>query len=282
VFSASLNTLITAAGFTLVETWTSATKSAPIYKSPAASNSFGSDWYFSISRTADTDTFPAFIAGEAYNSTTHKFTSYCPTSATYTPTGTYAVNDATGQLPDSATLKRVGLTIATAGFSYWASINCNRIIIGTRIGSSDQAIYCGLYDDLLPIAMSPFPLCVVNLGGSGNQGAGSREPGATASTASAFGINTGGSSLQWTPMSTTLDTYNGKYVPSRAVIWSQRTGSQSSASGIRGLLKSAVYCAIPSSVNGDTLATLDSAGATVNYVRCGAAGGGDYWLDISV
>lgn len=279
VFAASLDTLLLAAGFTAVETWTSAAKTAMIYKSAAAGNTFGADWYFSVYRTADNATGLSFSVGEVWDTGTHKFRNYAPTVTTMTPTGLFAVNDATGLLPDASTLFKASITISAAGFSWWVSANPNRVVIADRVGASDSAVYFGLYDDLLPVALSPFPLCSTTLAGAGNSGSFTREPGATTSTASAFGLNVG-SSTQWSPMmATSVDLYQGKYIPARAAIWSTRAGGQATASGLRGLLKSVVYCAIPSAVNGDTLAVTDSVGTVVNYVKL--AGASDYWCDVA-
>jgi hypothetical protein len=265
-FMTALNTILVAAGFTAVETWTSSTNTAIIYKSPAGSNSFGSDWYLNVLRTSDAATSVSFGIAEAWNTGTKKFTNYGPTSGTFTPTSVFAVNDATGVLPTGAMAQR-SVTLSTAGFQYWVSANVNRVVVGARVGIADTAVYAGLYDDVLPIALSPFPLAMINLA-SASTGTTTREPGATISTNNAFGVATQ-TNFAWSVVyGSGLDVYQGKYIPARTCLWSSRV-SAGSANGMRGLLKDMVQCPITAAVNGDTMTVVDSVGVTKTYTRIG-------------
>jgi hypothetical protein len=276
-FMTTLDTILVAAGFTAVETWTSGNYTAIIYKSPAASNVQGADWYLNVLRSSNSSSVVSFGVAEAWNTSTKKFTSYAPANiTTQTPTATFTYNDATGVLPNG-TLMMKGIVLSTSSFPHWISATCNRVIVGTRVSSTNYGIYAGLYDDLLPAAISPFPLCVLDTAGS--NGGSTREPGATTSTANAFGLKADPGS--WGLQYGSADVYQGKVIASRAGLWSYR-GAVGGANGLRGLMKDAVQCVISSAVNGDTLAVTDSVGVTKTYTRISEAAAVHIWADQGV
>jgi hypothetical protein len=280
-FMTALNTILVAAGFTNVESWTSSTFTAIIYKSPAASNTFGSDWYLVVSRTSDADTNVSFTVAEVWDTGTKKVRNYAATATTRTPTGSYAINDATGLAPNSGTLFIATVGLSAAGFQYWVSATCDRVVVATRVSTTDSGIYAGLYDDLLPIAGSPFPLLVGNLN-SGNNNSSTREPYTTTSTSNAFIVNFPLTNCYWGPVSIGVDIYQGKYVTARVVVHSSRA-TASNMTGVRGLLKDVINANVAAAVNGDTLAVTDALGATRNYTRVGSGTTvGLYWADQGV
>ena len=269
VFAATVNTALVAAGFTAVETYTVTTTTAVIYKSPAASNVFGSDWYLTTYRTADTAVLMSFGVSEVWDTGTKKMRNYALAGATRTPTASFAINDATGLAPSAAIPASV--TLAAAGFQYWISATCNRVVIATRVGAADTASYMGLYDDVLPVAISPFPLVAVKLletspAGVG-QGGATREPNTTTSTANAFGVNI---FSQYQPATTasTVDLYRSTWVPGRSMLNTSRSGA-SGSTGLRGYLKDTAYLNT-TAVNGDTIVVTDYLGATKTYTAMGS------------
>ncbi len=290
-FAATMNTALLAGGFTFVETVTVSTQTTPIYKSPAASNSFGSDWYLGLWRGSDAAVSLKLAVAEVWDTGTHKYRNYAPNPATFTPTSAFAVNDAAGQAPGSTYggVANGGVTLAATGYQYWISVHPNRVVVGTRVGSTDYGSYAGLYDDLLPVAISPFPLCVVTLAtGSGQNtasGAATREPGTTTSTATyCFGACVSTTAGPWGPATAAADLYQGKAITARLGLYSSRANITllTGANGLRGLLKDVVYCPI-AAANGDTLAVTDPAGTTRNYVRLTETGSTCHsWVDTGI
>lgn len=258
---------------------------AAVYKSPAASNSFGADWYLSVYRSADTSTTISFAVGEVWDTGTERFRNYAPSAASVPVAVTFAVNDATGLTPASSSLRQIAPTISAAGFQYWISATPNRLTLATRVSGTGYTLYAGLYDDLLTSAMSPFPLMVSTLAASSGLGAGngsaSREPNTTASNTGNFGVNT------YYPIGLTSNTasaiYAATYVPGRPLVYSSRisagVGVGLSAVGARGILKDILYLGIAGAVEGDTLAVTDAVGAVKNYTLLSTSG---YWVDQGV
>jgi hypothetical protein len=286
----ALDPLLTAAGFTFVEQWTSANITARVYKSPAASNTQGADWYLSVYRASDSNTQLQFSVAEVWDTGTKKFRNYAPSTTSLTPVAvTFAVNDATGVLPNGV-ISRPGPTLSTAGFQYWLSANPNRVVLGTRVSVTDYGIYAGLYDDLWNTTISPFPLAVVDLAGANAQsfigGSATREPNQAGVAVANFGVQIPTVLLAVTPAWTPMiagEIYTGslKQIPSRVLLTSARAGGLGQLQGMRGLLKDMV--ATPTAAaNGDTLAVTDSAGATASYVKIGGGSTIYTWADTSV
>ena len=187
VLQAQMNTWLTANHYVLVDTVTSGTQVSKVYKSPAAYNFFGQDWYL-ITYTADQTTSSTLQYGicQAYNATTHKATKYAPriVPATVPDASDYTVVDATGLDPyNSILLSAYTSQIASSGATnVYASITADRVIING--GSSNTPQYIGLFDTLL--ASDPFPLVCTTMGTSNsssynaNWGTVTCEPGQTA------------------------------------------------------------------------------------------------------
>jgi hypothetical protein len=260
-------------------TWAATTVMSRIYKSPAASNSQGADWFLIVNRTADTATNVSLMVSEVWDTTTKRCRNYAPVTGSLTPTASFAVNDATGVAPTTTALNSVGslaLSVGTAGYTWWLSATYDRVVVATHVGTNDYAHYAGLYDDLLPIALSPFPLCVIGLQAvtgspAMNNGGASREPNQLASAALNFGVMISGTFTSWTP--TTLgvtDIYTAKTIPSRVLLSSARVAVALST-GMRGLLKDVMLNSV-TGANGDTMTLTDSAGAVTNWTRLGTSG----------
>jgi hypothetical protein len=109
------------------------------------------------------------------------------------------VTDATGVLPDSATAYQTPLTIDTAGFTYWVSVSAKRIVVATRVGTTDYGIYAGMCDNLLSTTDFPYSSVCLGVGNTGGSAslttntaasttgfAMTREPGAPAAAAGNF------------------------------------------------------------------------------------------------
>ena len=255
------------------------------YKSPAASNSFGSDWYLLVYRATDTSTACYFGVAEILDTVTGKVRNYAP-AAGYSgvpAATTFAVNDTVGLPPFST--RQIAITISAAGFQYWVSANPNRVVVGARVASTNYKMYAGLYDDILSSTISPFPLIVTDLLVSSSAGNGSgsatREPNTTTSNTGNFGVNV------FYPLGLNSDSatgiYAGTLVPGRPIVYSSRivasTSVGSSAIGARGILKDVIRQGITGSVMGDTLTVTDAASNVKTYTCFDPV---QYWVDQGV
>lgn len=258
---------------------------ADVYRSPAASNTFGSDWYLILRRASDSNVNMFYQVAENYDPVTHRASNIGGTAQAVIPVaGTYA-NPANPVAPDQSTANSASLTL-TAGtaFQYWVSATADRVVVGVRT-TAESGFYAGLYDDLLPAGVTGFPLvCVktapdltvnypIGYGISPSTGGFTREPLQTAASAQNFeaglpngnlrGPNTSNvfpSSAAFTPMTTTQALYGNTNSLSRVPVGSTRT-VVNSADAYRGLLIGCVTSLV-NSVAGDTIT---SAGKT--YVR---------------
>lgn len=280
----TVHNALTANGFTYVEAVVSG-GTARVYLSPSASNGI-IDWYLITYRASDAATQVAFSVCELYNSTTHLMRAYIPTSGASVPNAAdlYRYNDATGVGPASSSYSRFSLNISAATFSYWMSVNAGRLVISTRIGSTDQGYYLGLCDNLLPTATLPSASVQLvatpltdNTGTAGPSSGGcTREPGQTASTAQnwtanvrlsaglGFGFHTG-----------TADVYTSRLYASQAAFFSARAASSSP----RGLLRGVVAFLPTGAVAGDTATLTDLSGSTKTYTCFATVSGVSSWVD---
>jgi hypothetical protein len=271
----TLDPLLTAGGLTFVEQVINGAVTTRVYKSPAGSNFFGSDWFFSVSRATDTATTVTFRVFEQYNSSTHLCFNYAPSTNSLTPTSVFAVNDATGKAPDSASLGSNSVTISAAGFNWLTSVTANRVAIATRVSTTDYSVYLGLYRDMLPLAASPFPLVLTSLH-STTGGFATREPGTTTSVNGNFRTAL---TYTWTPTNTGASVYTGASMLSRVPIDADKTPA---GVNFRGHLTEDVWRGAPSGANGDTLsATIDGVAKTLVQFRNGA-GGATMFVDSGV
>lgn len=256
-----------------------------IYKSPAASNASGADWYLVVYRPNDTSTTINFSVAEVWDTTTKKLRNYAPNTSSAPTAGAFAVNDTVGVPPYSSTLRQIPIVISAAGFQYWISATTKRVIITTRVSTTSYMMYAGLYDDLLAPALSPYPLIVSTFSISSSQGVGTgsatREPNTTTSISYNFAVN-----LNY-PLGLTSDTASGIYaatlIPGRPVLYSGRVAAStlpgSSAIGLRGVLKDVLYQGVSGAVTGDTLAVTDAASVVKTYT---CFNNGQYWVDQGV
>jgi hypothetical protein len=134
-----------------------------IYKSPAAANGVG-DWYLITSRSADTSTTVNYGICEVYDSGTHTAFKWAPgvpaggmtlpaDRSHYTTTGTTDLRSVAA--PANQEMRS---SLATAAHGYIASFNVKRIVVSTRIVSTDSMTYLGLYDPLSVGLLNHFPL----------------------------------------------------------------------------------------------------------------------------
>jgi hypothetical protein len=260
-------------------TSTSISAMADVYKSPAASNQFGQDWYLILRRATDYAAGLSYQVAEGYSTATHKASNYGGTAATVAPSATTFVNPAAAAAPETVAVLPVALTAAIP-FTYWVSATANRVVVGVKT-SVEAGFYAGLYDDLLPAGTTQFPLaCALipatqtvayAIGGNNSVGSGgfTREPGQAASSAVNFearihnGYQVGLAVVVpggYTPSTSTAPQYGNPSSVARVMLGSART-TTTLADGLRGLLIGCVTSQYPS-VCGDTIT---SGGKT--YVR---------------
>lgn len=285
--AAALDTMIlsvtgwTAANAALV----SGTSTWNVYKSAAANNSFGSDFYVAIGWNTATPTSIFLTVFEQWNSTTHLATNFPPNTAQIPVAVTFANPNAAAALPSTGTTMHYlasGAAFTTVNpVTYVAGCTPDRIWWGTNNVAVNEGFYAGLYESANAISLDPFPLVCVKLGGTGSSNSGSgvtnpaaampglatREPGQTASSAINFSVGCGGSiSNSWTLVINSIDTYSGKYYVGRAAVFGR------SSSGFRGLLKD-VYMGPLQTQNADTVTwTLSAVNHTSYRLGGGAVG----------
>ena len=260
---------------------TSASAVADVYKSPAASNQFGQDWYLILKRSSDTNAALVYQVAEGYNATTHRASNYGGIGSLVIPVaGTFAnpLYPVTPELSPAGSAA-VGLSNATP-FTFWVSASANRVVVGVKT-NSESGFYAGLYDDLLPAGVTGFPLVCAKMppdqvlgnaiGGTTVQTTGgfTREPGQTLAATNNFEARI---SNQWqpatgaitpgnfTPMTTTAAIYGNVVTVARVMLGTARTATVT-ADALRGLL---IGCVSTSALTviGDTVT---SGGKT--YVR---------------
>lgn len=279
----ALDTHITNNGWTFVETYTSGTNISNIYKSPGASNSFGTDFYVGLNRTSTTSNVALFLC-ELYDSSTHYARKYAPPGLNAIPDTDYTVVDATGINPDSASFQKAAVItrVNSTLFTWYANVTVDRMIFGSS-ATSGELVYAGLYDPLIP--GDSFPICVMKISGSSTSattyGAVTRELNQTAATANNWAVQTNGTVISSTAsqniayganvFSTGTLLYTGN-VPVQRIFFSS---TRNTSTGIRGLLKGVVVAGSGTSVTGDTL-SYTSGGTTYNYIHAQVSSTGTY------
>lgn len=253
---------------------------ADVYKSPAASNQFGSDWYLLLRRAADTSAFVYFQVAETYNTSTHMVTNIGGTGGTVVPTTTTYQNPFAGQVPDASTVYGTSEYLVVASLlaqPYWISATANRVIVGVRGATTEFGFYAGLYDDLLPTGVTQFPLGCAKLpvtaslalgnGTAANAGGFTREPLQTVGAVGNFeaAIHNGYSGFQantgFLPLTSSSPVYGNPGSVSRVPIGSLRSATMADA--MRGLL---IGCVVSqaTSISGDSITANNK-----TYVRFG-------------
>lgn len=196
---AAFKTALTGAGWTFVENAVNGSINADVYKSPAASNSFGQDFYVSFVNSVASPTYPymSLRPHEGYDVVNHKMQKYAPTSTGLTPVaGTYLNPQADLHPANTAVL--AGYLQQYSDNMYYLSVTMDRVVLAfrSRYGSW-YSWYCGLYTPLL--AADPFPLLSITLNAyysnqSYGYGSATREWGQAASNQYNFFVQFYGSS----------------------------------------------------------------------------------------
>lgn len=150
----ALDPLITANGFTFIETVTSGSAVANIYKSPAANNSGGYDWYF-IARRSSTTSSPVFTVCEVWDDVNKQIDNFPPnlTNSGVDSDNTTA-NAPVSWTSNTAIWFNMPLNINPADAAQYIAFNVNadRIILMPFNPSSGYSniMYYGIYDPLIP------------------------------------------------------------------------------------------------------------------------------------
>lgn len=254
-----------------------------VYKSAAANNSFGSDFYFALGYNTTTPTFVLMTVFEGWNSGTNLASNFAPNSTQIPVVTTWANPNAAAALPSTGTTMAFlscSTALTTTAFSYFYSVTNDRLVFGWFSSAAQEGFYLGLYDSFQTVANDPFPLCALRFGtGFGNAmttaattlaGLATREPRQTVSTAINFGVGaTGAASSCWTlNNSTNAEIYSAFPFVSRVLLQGRASGAY------RGLLKD-IYIGPIQINNGDTI-TWSLAGTPHTAVRIFGATFGVY------
>lgn len=163
----ALASALSTAGFTLVDTVTISTRTHKVWKSAAAGNSMGLDWYLDVAYTttgagsvwlgafedyvAGTDTGyrgPYNAAGSSTPDATY-FSRYGATGSALETNWTHISNNC-GQVQTQ-----------TTAYAYWMSVTTDRVIMMTSVAPLNLT-YCGFFDMYTPwankIASAAYPL----------------------------------------------------------------------------------------------------------------------------
>jgi hypothetical protein len=279
-FMETLKPLLEAGGFTFVETWTSGNITAEIYLSPSASNGVG-DWYLLVHRATDASTSVRFCPFEIWNAGAKTMQGYAPDTFGV-PDANFRYN-ATSAISTNLWHQYNWVGLGASGFSFWTSINAQRIVVATRVSTTDYCCYTGLYDDLLPASLQMMPL-VGGLLNYNNPNGGSRhttlaactrEPGQTVTNNGNFGAAFG---QNYTYLNGAADPYLGNKYPTARV--HLQTSRSDKSLGVRGLLKDIIATyAGSAAINGDNLIVTMQDGSTKDYFRVKHSSSSLYWCD---
>ncbi len=273
VFSDMLVAYMAAHGWSAVETYTTGTQVAEVMKSASGDNG-GVDYYVVIHRAADNSASLRLCLGETYDTGDHKLGKYVPHSTNAAPEATTFTWDSSGQVPNTANMAAnkidgCELIIAAAGFSYWISCNAKRLIVATRIVTSDFQVYAGMVENMLDETDHPssaVALLLGTLGMNGNAGyppsdyrnltGMTREPGQASSDTPNFaiGCQTFNLAFGW-PSLAGVNSANSIYDPDRYI--ATRIFGRSARGAVytpRFLLPAdCIAVPRPDSVHGDTV-----------------------------
>lgn len=268
-----LDGYLLAAGFTLFDAaYTSGTDITNVYKSALATNGVV-DWYLIIRRLAITGSL-YFSVCESYVAGTHLASTYPPASTVAATVGTPTAGFANSQaaaLPTSALINyQPSALVTTSPFNWVLSVNPLRVIFGTRRNAMfNSAVYAGLYDDLLPLAISPVPLIVSRLliqSSFTSNGATTREPNQLSSVTNNFHVWTTNTPITYSA-GISISPYVDPYVPAeRMAILS---GRGTLATGLRGYFKDMYMWEAASGFNGDKVNILRTDATTATYRTLG-------------
>lgn len=179
----ALATKLLAAGYTLEDTVVISTRTHKVYKSAAAGNTYGLDWYLDVSYPTTGITGGVYITPfEGYNSTTHLATrgpySGSSGATTMDPT-TYSRYGATASAletnwANTATHSSLDNPLSISEFALMASVNRNRVILA--VSTDPQFVsYAGFFTPtaghVAHAGAAMYPLITTRVTGSGGSSA---------------------------------------------------------------------------------------------------------------
>lgn len=214
-----------------------------VYRSPAAGNFFGSDWYFALGYdTAASSTLYSCIF-EDWDATNKLAVRFAPSTTGLVPGTGYVNPQAASALPAGFTLSHL---LPTTAFTYASSALIDRLAIGAWTAASTARFgwYVGLYDSFYSTADDPFPLVICTIGVNGghsgglgltSRGASPREPMTTLANTPNFFVTQGSGLVtngehRWNP--STLNAYQNRPWVSRVLV-NGRGGAWSGDGSIR-------------------------------------------------
>ena len=164
-------------------TWT-------VYRSPAAANFFGQDWYFALGYDPSTMTSLYSCLFEDWDATNKLAVRFAPSTNGLVPAAGYTNPQAPSALPAGFLLAHL---FPTTAFTYAYSVLIDRVAIGSwAAGATRFGWYIGLYDSFFSTTDDPLPLVICQIGGYNNGssqvGASTREPMTTSANSGNFWV----------------------------------------------------------------------------------------------
>lgn len=236
-----------AAGFTLVSqdvafTANTLAHHVDVYRSPAASNIEGKDWYLAVIEWLNNgQRILRFAILEGWDPVANKGTRYSPLANNIAPAADGSVG-ATAAGPEAFAGPAIGWP--DTGTSFILTADANRVMFSLGIpGASSQTLYAGLMDRMHPEAVDGFPLVGINLtSGSNNPSAGygwtTREPGQGSASTMNFRTQLTGYT-QWDRLFivgsyTSAEAISGRQILSPCVVHASRNPTNSARGLLRG------------------------------------------------
>lgn len=141
-----------------------------VYRSPAASNFFGQDWYFALGCDTSAQTTLYSCVFEDWDSTNKRAVRFAPSSTGLVPAAGYINPQAPSALPAGFTLSHL---LPTTVFTYAYSTLIDRVAVGAWTSSTVSRFswYIGLYDSFYSTTDDPFPLALLSIGVAPNYNA---------------------------------------------------------------------------------------------------------------
>lgn len=189
---------LVAVGYTRVETGlASGGVTWAVYKSPAASNFFGADWYFALGYDTSAQTTLYSCVMEDWDATNDLAIRFAPSTTGLVPGTGYITPQSPAALPAGFTLSHL---LPTTAFTYAYSALIDRLALAAWTGTTTSRFgwYVGLYDSFYSTADDPFPLVIVNISlvsaasaGRTDLGSSTREPMTTVGNTNNFFVSQG-------------------------------------------------------------------------------------------
>lgn len=164
---------LTTAGFTLVDTVVISTRTHKVWKSAAANNAQGLDWYLDVAYTTTGAGSIWLGAFEFYDPATHLAYrgGYNPNDTSASEGTYYSRYGASGFALETnwtyITCNVAQINTQTSNFAYWMSVTTDRVMVMTSV-TPTSVMYCGFFDMYAPwankIGALAYPLvtCTVN------------------------------------------------------------------------------------------------------------------------